>query len=241
MGKEVEYKQNPLLSIITVVYNGVESIEKTISSVTSLSYENIEYIIIDGASIDGTVDVIRRYDYLIDCWISEEDDGIYDAMNKGIALSTGDYLWFVNSGDVALTVPVSLNYYSDNNGMTLISCPVRLMKESGSIKYYGNFTPPHQGLLYSRIIFERLGGYDTKYKLISDRVYYDRIRKYDVSIVKEDNVICCFDMSGISSSDLSEELNGRDYNLYFYSSPSLISFYRYARYLLSYLMKKVMK
>jgi glycosyltransferase involved in cell wall biosynthesis len=89
----------PLVSIITVVFNGSESVEKTILSVLSQSYQNKEYIIIDGCSTDGTVDIIRKYDSDIDHWLSEKDKGIYDAMNKGIALASGTWINFMNSGD----------------------------------------------------------------------------------------------------------------------------------------------
>lgn len=87
------------ISIITVTYNCVEEIERTILSVINQDYPNIEYIIIDGASKDGTVDVIKKYLDKISYWISEPDKGIYDAMNKGIKVATGDYINFMNAGD----------------------------------------------------------------------------------------------------------------------------------------------
>ncbi len=89
----------PILSVITVVYNNVNDIERTIKSVINQSYSKIEYIIIDGASKDGTLAVIETYKTKIVKMISEKDDGIYDAMNKGLALATGDYVLFMNSGD----------------------------------------------------------------------------------------------------------------------------------------------
>ncbi len=92
-------KFNPLLSVITVVYNNVQHIERTMLSVLGQSYLNIEYIIIDGISNDGTLDVIRKYQNRICQFISEKDAGIYDAMNKGLAVATGDYVLFMNSGD----------------------------------------------------------------------------------------------------------------------------------------------
>ncbi len=91
--------QQPKISIITIVYNGVELLEGTILSVLNQTYQNIEYIIIDGASNDGTIDVIQKYASQISHWISEPDKGLYDAMNKGLKVTTGDFVWFMNCGD----------------------------------------------------------------------------------------------------------------------------------------------
>jgi len=90
---------NPLISIITIVYNGSDTLQKTIDSIALQSYENIEYIIVDGGSKDGTIALVERNKSAVTKWISEVDNGLYDAMNKGIDLATGDYLWFINSGD----------------------------------------------------------------------------------------------------------------------------------------------
>ena len=89
----------PKLSVITVVFNDVRHIERTLLSVLDQTYDNIEYVIIDGASNDGTLDVIKRYQHRVAKLITEPDKGIYDAMNKGLAAATGDYVVFMNSGD----------------------------------------------------------------------------------------------------------------------------------------------
>lgn len=89
----------PHISIITVTYNAAFLLEKTIRSIIKQSYTSIEYILVDGGSKDGTIDIIRRYESKISKWISEPDKGIYDAMNKGLIMATGEYVWFVNAGD----------------------------------------------------------------------------------------------------------------------------------------------
>lgn len=89
----------PLVSILTIVYNGEKYLEKTILSVISQDYDNIEYIIIDGGSEDGTLNIIRKYGDKISYWVSESDSGIYDAMNKGISLANGEWICFINCGD----------------------------------------------------------------------------------------------------------------------------------------------
>ena len=89
----------PTFSIITITYNAVRLVEQTLLNVLSQSYPNIEYIVIDGGSTDGTVDIIKRYESGLAYWVSEPDKGIYDAMNKGLQKATGDYVWFINAGD----------------------------------------------------------------------------------------------------------------------------------------------
>lgn len=96
---KVSTNNHPLISIISCVFNSERFIEKTIKSIINQTYENIEYIIIDGYSIDKTIDIIKKYEDKVAFWQSEPDSGLYDAMNKGIELSSGDYLLFINAGD----------------------------------------------------------------------------------------------------------------------------------------------
>lgn len=101
-------KGKPLVTVVTSVFNGEEFLEETILSVINQDYDNVEYIIIDGGSIDGTVDIIKQYEHAIDYWISEKDESMYEGINKGVTLSLGDYIHCLNSDD----------FYCDNSTIT---------------------------------------------------------------------------------------------------------------------------
>lgn len=130
-------KINPVFSVITVVYNGADTIEKTILSVIGQSYKNFEYIIIDGNSTDGTVEIINKYRSNINCLIVEKDSGIYDAMNKGIDHSNGLFTIFVNSGDYlanSLLFANIINIYSaELSDYDLLYGRSKIIKNDGSI------------------------------------------------------------------------------------------------------------
>lgn len=110
---------NPRISVITVCYNAAKTLENTILSVINQTYKNIEYIVVDGASTDGTIDLINKYCEKIACFFSEPDNGIYDAMNKGIKLASGDYVYFLNAGDVLFDADVlrTIAYYLDGKSV----------------------------------------------------------------------------------------------------------------------------
>lgn len=105
----------PQISIITVVFNGVDRIENTILSIVNQTYNNIEYLIFDGGSTDGTVDIIKKYESKISYWISEPDKGIYDAMNKGIEKASGKWINFMNAGDTFCKNETISNIFIDEN------------------------------------------------------------------------------------------------------------------------------
>jgi len=105
----------PLVTIITVVFNGKRTLEETIISVINQSYKNMEYIIIDGNSTDGTLDIIKKYEEKIHYWVSEPDKGIYNAMNKGIDRANGEWINFMNSGDKFYSTTTLQEVFEKNN------------------------------------------------------------------------------------------------------------------------------
>jgi len=121
----------PKLSIITIVYNNMHHIERTMLSILYQTYPNIENIIIDGLSTDGTVDIIKKYESRISKFISEKDNGIYDAMNKGLALATGDYVLFMNSGDEIYTKDTIANVFASAEDADIYYGETEMINDNG--------------------------------------------------------------------------------------------------------------
>lgn len=126
------------VSVITVCFNAIDTIEETILSVLGQKYENKEYIIIDGGSTDGTLDIIRKYSDSLYYWVSEKDKGIYDAMNKGIAIATGDWINFMNAGDYFCSCNTLSDVFSVNDyeGLDVIYGNSILKDKNGVLKKY---------------------------------------------------------------------------------------------------------
>ena len=121
----------PKITIITVSYNCVDTIEKTILSIINQTYSNIEYIIIDGASTDGTVDIIKKYQDRITYWVSEPDNGIYDAWNKGIKASNGEWISFVGADDILINDCIEKYVFETNKSkINFISSKILKVKKN---------------------------------------------------------------------------------------------------------------
>ena len=175
---------HPKFSIITVTYNAEKVLEDTIQSIVTQSYKNVEYIIVDGGSTDGTLTIVNKYKEHIHTIVSEPDKGLYDAMNKGIAMATGDIIGILNSddfytSDIVLSTVASafedgnidavygdIHYVQDND---LQKCP----------RYYSSklfhrrwmrlgFMPAHPSFYCHKEIYERYGGFNLSYKIAAD-------------------------------------------------------------------------
>ncbi|TSD63932.1 glycosyltransferase [Inquilinus sp. KBS0705] len=208
----------PVLSVITVVYNNARDIERTMLSVLNQTYAGIEYIVIDGASTDGTLEIIKKHEDKIATLISEPDKGIYDAMNKGLARATGDYVIFMNSGDefyandtvvkVFASAPDADIYYGEtemvNDGRE--SLGQRRHKAPGrftwrSFKY--GMSVSHQAIYIKRSLVE---AYDPKYQLSADIDWIIRAAKKAKKIVKVDGYVAKYLVGGMSKAKHRQSL-----------------------------------
>ncbi|RTY33554.1 glycosyltransferase [Chlorobium phaeovibrioides] len=170
--------KKPAISIITAVFNGARTLRNTIESIVPQLTDEIEYIIIDGGSTDGTQYLIRSYAEHFAYWISEPDGGIYDAWNKGLAHALGQFICFVGADDVLM--PGVLETYLANirqrPEIEYISSRVALGESDGRIigqawrwdHFRRRMTVAHVGSLHNRNLYERLGQYDTSYRIVGD-------------------------------------------------------------------------
>ncbi len=183
---------SPLVSIITVAYNSCSTIDRTIQSVKSQTYQNIEYIVIDGKSTDRTMDVVLQYPFITKA-ISEHDDGIYDAMNKGLAFANGKIIAFLNADDYYLNNHVvqkvvdvflsadidavfgDVGYFSSKNNKKLFRRYSSKIFTSKLLKK--GFMPAHPTLFLRKEIFDRYGKFDASYEIAGDFDFIARIFK----------------------------------------------------------------
>lgn len=171
------------LSIITVNRNNAEGLKRTIASVLSQSFKNYEFIIIDGASVDQSTDIIKEHATDLGYWISEPDKGTYQAMNKGIKASSGEYCYFLNSGDYLATGTVLQEIFNQNIYGDIVSGNVRkirpnnkhrsvLSPESVSLHKLCIHSLPHQATLIRRSLFDEVGYYTESYRIASDWEFF---------------------------------------------------------------------
>ena len=208
----------PTLSVITVVYNDVKGIEHTLLSVLQQTYTNIEYIVIDGNSNDGTTEIIKRYQNRIAKFICEKDEGIYDAMNKGLAISRGDYVLFMNSGDefygpdtvenVFASADDADIYYGetemiDSNRQSLGQ---RRHKAPAHFTWRGfkyGMSISHQAIYIRRSLTEP---YDPRYGLSADIDWIIRAAKKAKKIVNVNRYVAKYLVGGISKTKHRQSL-----------------------------------
>jgi glycosyltransferase involved in cell wall biosynthesis len=222
-----EYEINkPVVTIITVVYNSQFLIEKTVESVLKQTYKNVELIVIDGGSTDRTLDIIKTYNSEITYWVSEPDKGIYDAMNKGIICSTGNWLNFMNSGDTFASNHVVYDLFKNNeDGLDMIYGDTFLYNKQLNktrvqnaynftkinILKYGTRVVCHQSMFISENVINL---YNTQYKLKAELDLYFNFIFMQIKILKVNSPISVFLEDGTGTQRYFENLKEKFYLIY---------------------------
>jgi glycosyltransferase involved in cell wall biosynthesis len=201
------------ISIVTVVLNAVRTIERCVSSVLSQTYDDIEYLVVDGGSTDGTLEVLGKYRDHIDYFVSESDRGLYDAMNKGVRAASGDYVYFLNSDDYFCDEGVIADVVAairQNPSADLVYGDVLLQsgaslerKPQVPILSRESFCRKglcHQALFARREIFDRTGGFSEEYRIVADGDWLARALAGGASCLHVDRDIAVFSMHGLSGT-----------------------------------------
>ena len=235
---KISLPDKPLVTVVTVVFNGAAHLERTVLSVINQCYENMEYIVIDGGSNDSSLDIVRRYEHAIDYWVSEPDDGIYHAMNKGVYCSRGDYILHLNSDD----------YFNDN---VIIKVVEQIQKRPGFDIYHGSFLI-HQGgkLLMSKVghgllptsipayqpasfvrlkSVNKLEWFDTKYKIAADFKFFKELQIQKRRFLRIDVLVTHFSTGGASSDNRTRMLELKQ----------ILSELKYPRFMINLLLLRI--
>lgn len=254
--ESINTNEKPVVSIITSCLNAENTIEQTIQSVIDQTYPNIEYIIIDGGSTDGTLNIIKKYEDRIAKWISEPDSGVYDGMNKGIIHSTGEILCFLNSGDLLYNKDIIKNVvdrFSDNNVYGVYG-NVEVLNDYRKDKLIRGckVTPNkllyrhicHQALFVKRFLFDDIGMYSTSFKLASDHEFIIKsIKKYPDKFVYVDEIFAIYRDGGMSCKMMDkmklEELKilSSNYNIIQFLFGAAVCAYVVLRYKIPQMLK----
>jgi len=198
----------PRLSIITINFNDLSGLKKTVESVLEQTFQDYEYIIIDGASTDGSREFIEEKQHQFAYWISEEDSGIYSAFNKGIRKAKGDFLLFLNSGD-RLTQASALNdfVHHEKFGGDIIYGDYKF--KEGAKVYADELSPiylmrtslPHQSTFFKKEVFEQMGNYDETYTMGGDRAFFIKcLLSQQFKFTHVNYFLTRFDLEGISNN-----------------------------------------
>jgi glycosyltransferase involved in cell wall biosynthesis len=211
----------PKLSVITIVFNNVQHIERTLKSVINQTYTDIEYIVVDGLSTDGTLEVIEPYKSRISNLISEPDKGIYDAMNKGLAAATGDYVLFMNSGDEFYAADTVANVFAAADDADIYYGETEMIDDAGNSLGQRRHKAPqqfnwrgfkhgmsisHQAIYIKRIITEP---YDRQYSLSADIDWIIRAAKKAKKTVNVHQYVARYLVGGMSKKRHRQSLQER--------------------------------
>ena len=202
----------PKISVITICYNE-PNVEKTCESIVNQTWQDFEWIVIDGGSNKETLDIFEKYKHRIDKFVSEQDSGVYNAMNKGIALAQGEYLNFLNAGDYYNDSEVLMNIINSNLDSDIIYSDLKCINPDNTEytwtppsivddKFLIETTLPHPSSFINRKLFELYGGYNESYKIVSDWEKWIVFISVNKCSYKYVNILCSdFNMNGISSTN----------------------------------------
>ena len=237
------------ISIITINRNNSEGLAKTFASVALQNRNNIEFIVIDGASTDNSLSMIDANKDLIDYVISEPDSGIYDAMNKGIKVATGDYLFFLNSGDIfydstVLDVFVKKNYTQDFilGGVCFVSGTLQYKSYLPKKMSFFDFLEGvcHQGSFIKRSVFNKVGKYDLKYKITADWVLLIKaILLEKCSYLVHHDIVSYYNLDGLSSQSSSKFEAEKEKKIFLYENHIEYNGFLFYLYRFSYRILKI--
>lgn len=242
---------NPKFSIITVSYNSAKTISETIESVISQNYDNVEYIVVDGNSTDSTIDIINKYSHKIDSIIVENDNGIYEAMNKGIRKAVGDFILLLNADDRLLTehtVSQFINTLEHNSSADVYLGKVLLYDEktgSGNIWNSKKVHPssvfrgsvPHPATIYSNEAFVQNGLFNEDFKIAGDYEWLLRaVMKNKLTFENLDLITAVFFKGGISTQDEHKQLLNKEIEK---AKELHFSNFEFVKYNLRYRFKKI--
>lgn len=226
---------NPLLSIITVCYNEPD-IEKTCESIVNQTFQNFEWIVIDGGSTDGTLDIIKKYEHRINILVSEKDNGIYNGMNKGINLASGQWINFMNGGDCFYSKDTLKEIFEDKNydddilygsfeSITKNKSYIKKLPEKLTKRYFFKNCINHQSTFIKRELFNKYGLYNEKLRIISDWEKWLVFLINGCKFRKISSIIAKYSMEGLSGTnqDLIDTEKESVYNK-FYTEKEIIDF-----------------
>ncbi|MEX2474379.1 glycosyltransferase family 2 protein [Marinobacter sp.] len=199
--------QRPTFSIITVVFNDENNIEKTIKSVQSQTCKDYEYIVIDGGSNDNTLSILKKHNDLINILISEGDLGIYDAMNKGVTVASGEFISFMNSGDTFFNIQTLEIVRNELNNVDILYGLTEFVDSQGNktlykpespLRFYFNLPFNHQSM-FIRTQIHKENLYNIRFRVYADLVLFFKLSKKNIIFRESNVVIATYDSNGISS------------------------------------------
>ncbi len=210
-------KSSILISVITVSYNSSETIEDTITSVMNQSIHEYEHLIIDGESTDNTLEICSKYPHLK--IFSEPDNGIYDAMNKGIIRSRGKYILWLNSDDYLLDNDVLKNVFEDFENADIIMSGIKIINPitkkiirlwnpsmPSKFKIFLGWLPAHPSFIVKKSIVDRVGGYDVKYSVSADYGFMIRCIENSKNIITKRQTMTIMRSGGLSNSGIKSRI-----------------------------------